>query len=93
MTETPEQRSRIMRAVRSRDTFPELSLRRLLRSLGRTGYRLHRKDLPAHTRQRDSKCLAELAGMGWDVLTVWECELRDLNKLTTSLRSFLERAT
>lgn len=137
MTETPEQRSRIMRAVRSRDTFPELSLRRLLRSLGRTGYRLHRKDLPGRpdvafvgrkkaifihgcfwhghdcphgrrapatnadywrkkierNRQRDSKCLAELAGMGWDVLTVWECELRDLNKLTTSLRSFLERAT
>lgn len=136
MTETPEQRSRIMRAVRSRDTSPELALRRLLRSLGSTGYRLHRKELPGRpdvafvgrkkaifihgcfwhghscprgrrapatnadywrkkierNRQRDSEHLCELKGMGWDVLTVWECELHDLNKLTASLRSFLGRA-
>lgn len=35
-----------MRAVRSRDTTPELAVRRLLRAQGLTGYRLHRKDLP-----------------------------------------------
>ena len=29
MKETPEQRSRIMRAVKSRDTTPELIVRRL----------------------------------------------------------------
>lgn len=46
MTETPELRSRTMRAVRSRDTSPELAVRRLLRGLGLTGYRLHRKELP-----------------------------------------------
>ena len=40
-----EQRSRIMRAVRSRDTKPEMTVRRLLHRLGYR-YRLHRKDLP-----------------------------------------------
>lgn len=46
MTEMSEQRSRIMRAVRSRNTSAELAARRLLRGLGLTGYRLHRKELP-----------------------------------------------
>ena len=35
-----------MRRVKSRDTGPELVVRRLLRELGRTGYRLDRRDLP-----------------------------------------------
>jgi DNA mismatch endonuclease (patch repair protein) len=34
-----------MRAVKSRDTGPELAVRAILRSLAR-GYRLHRADLP-----------------------------------------------
>ena len=38
-------RSAIMRAVKSRDTKPELLLRTMLRSI-KTGYRLHRADLP-----------------------------------------------
>jgi DNA mismatch endonuclease (patch repair protein) len=42
---TPE-RSRIMRAVRSKGTGAELAVRRLLRAMGATGYRLHRADLP-----------------------------------------------
>ena len=45
MTETPEQRSRVMRAVKSRDTAPELAVRRLAHALGYR-YRLHRRDLP-----------------------------------------------
>ena len=44
-TRTPEQRRRIMRAVKSRNTGPELSVRRLLHRMG-YGYRLHRRDLP-----------------------------------------------
>lgn len=44
-TRTPEQRRRIMRAVKSKDTGPELIVRRLLYSLGYR-YRLHRKGLP-----------------------------------------------
>jgi DNA mismatch endonuclease (patch repair protein) len=35
-----------MRAVRSKETSAELSVRRILRDIGETGYRLHRADLP-----------------------------------------------
>ncbi len=42
---TSEQRSRIMRAVKSRDTKPEKEVRRMLHRRGYR-YRLHRKDLP-----------------------------------------------
>lgn len=39
-------RSENMRRIRSRDTAPELRVRRALRELGHAGYRLHRSDLP-----------------------------------------------
>ncbi len=42
---TPERRSKNMRAIRSKDTKPELLLRRLLHAQG-FRFRLHRKDLP-----------------------------------------------
>jgi DNA mismatch endonuclease (patch repair protein) len=45
MKETPELRSRIMRAVKSSDTAPELAVRRMVHRLG-FRFRLHRKDLP-----------------------------------------------
>ncbi len=126
-------RSRTMRAVRSRDTSPELAVRRMLRDLGFSGYRLHRKELPGkpdvaflgrrkavfihgcfwhghdcprgrrkpstntgywlpkieRNRQRDAACLAALAGLGWSMLVVWECELRSPVSLTERLRRFL----
>lgn len=44
-TRTPEQRRRIMQAVRSKDTGPELVVRRVLHGMGYR-YRLHRADLP-----------------------------------------------
>lgn len=134
MTKTPELRSRTMRAVRSRDTSPELAVRRLLRGLGLTGYRLHRKELPGkpdvvfvgrkkaifvhgcfwhghncqrgrrvpltnvdywllkieRNRQRDAKHLAELTQLGWSVLTVWECDLRDPTALAGKLSAFMK---
>jgi DNA mismatch endonuclease (patch repair protein) len=40
-------RSAIMRAVKSRDTTPELLVRKLARAI-RRGYRLHRKDVPGN---------------------------------------------
>lgn len=40
-----KERSAIMRAVRSKDTKPEIAVRRTVHSLGYR-YRLHRKDLP-----------------------------------------------
>ena len=42
---SPEKRSLVMRSVRSRDTAPELKLRKLLTRMG-LRYRLHRADLP-----------------------------------------------
>ncbi len=45
MKETPEQRSRIMRAVRGTDTAPEMLVRRMAHRMGYR-FRLHRKDLP-----------------------------------------------
>ncbi len=47
MTETLEQRSRTMRAVKSKDTGPEMMVRRLAHGMGYR-YRLHRKDLPGN---------------------------------------------
>jgi DNA mismatch endonuclease (patch repair protein) len=45
MKKTPEERARMMRAFKSRDTAPELAVRRLAHRLGYR-FRLHRKDLP-----------------------------------------------
>jgi DNA mismatch endonuclease (patch repair protein) len=45
MTETQEQRSRTMRAVRSRDTGPEMIVRRFLHAAG-LRFRLHDRNLP-----------------------------------------------
>lgn len=45
MKETSQERSRIMRRVKGRDTGPEMKVRRLVHGLGYR-YRLHRKDLP-----------------------------------------------
>lgn len=127
------ERSRTMRAVRSFDTSPELAVRRLLRSLGLVGYRLHRKDLPGkpdiafvgrkkaifvhgcfwhghdckrgkrapvtnadywrakieRNQRRDREHAAELCRLGWSVLTLWECELRNTTTLVERLRAFV----
>ncbi|WP_210191580.1 very short patch repair endonuclease [Rhodomicrobium sp. R_RK_3] len=43
----PEQRRKTMRAVRSRDTTPEIIVRRMAHRLG-LRFRLHRRDLPGN---------------------------------------------
>lgn len=43
---SPEHRSENMRRIRGKDTSPELTVRKLCRELGFTGYRIHRKELP-----------------------------------------------
>ena len=131
-TRTPEQRRRIMQAVRGKDTGPEWTVRRLLHGLGYR-YRLHRKDLPgkpdlvfpgrktaifvhgcfwhAHgcrygqppksrldywlpkleqNKKRDAEKRAQLEALGWKVLTVWQCDARDIEALTARLRVFLD---
>lgn len=43
---SPDHRSENMRKIRSKDTKPELTVRKLCREIGFSGYRIHRKDLP-----------------------------------------------
>ena len=132
-TVSPDVRSRIMAQVKSKDTEPEMTVRRLLHGLGYR-YRLHRRDLPGRpdlvfpsrnkvvfvngcfwhghsgcvratvpatnrefwlakferNRVRDSCNNPLLVDKGWEVMTVWECELRDLPNLADSLVSFLD---
>ncbi len=43
----------------------------------------------ARNQARDAKALEDLAAAGWDVLTIWECEIKDLGFLRTRLLAFL----
>src|ERR1017187_2382976 len=120
---TPEQRHRCMANVKSRNTKPEIVLRKALFSRG-LRYRLHVKRLPGTpdrvfpkyravlfvhgcfwhghgcrlfvvpatnrefwvqkidgNRSRDEQAIRALRGMGWRVMTVWECAVRGLDRL------------
>ena len=39
--------------------------------------------------ERDARKERELRQAGWDVLTIWECQTRDVDRLTEALREFL----
>lgn len=41
-------------------------------------------------RRRDKKNLEELNKMGWNSLVIWECELKDMERLEERIRSFLD---
>lgn len=41
-------------------------------------------------KQRDARNKRRLLRAGWSVLTVWECQLRDVEKLRGRIRSFLD---
>lgn len=132
MNGVTEQRSRIMRAVKGRDTGPEMQVRRLAFSMGHR-YRLHRSELPgkpdmafisrrkvlfvhgcfwhghdcargartpkennaywvkkiARNRSRDQAQLAMLAALGWQSLVIWECELKQIDRVRERLTAFL----
>ena len=121
-----------MAAVRSRDTMPELAVRRLIHRLGYR-FRLHRRDLPgtpdvvvarlgkiinvhgcfwhmhrcrhglrepvihaeywrakrSRNAERDRRNLKALRKLGWRVLTIWECQTRDPNRLAIKIEKFL----
>lgn len=133
MSERPEDRSRIMRAVKGRDTGPEMVVRRLAHGMG-FRYRLHRKDLPgkpdlvfpsrrkvifvhgcfwhqhdcprgarspkshqeywlpklSRNKQRDEEHQIRLRELGWDVLVIWECKIKDRDALAARIRDFLD---
>jgi DNA mismatch endonuclease (patch repair protein) len=40
-------------------------------------------------KTRDKRNLLKLRKMGWNIVTVWECQIRNLTKLTAALRKFL----
>lgn len=121
-----------MRAVKSRDTKPEIQVRRMVHAMGKR-FRLHRNDLPGkpdltfprlkkiifvhgcfwhghdckrgarppkqnadywankikRNRERDVVAKAALQDLGWEVLVVWECQLKDRVALDEKLRRFL----
>jgi len=123
-----------MSRIRSKDTAPELLVRRLTHKMG-FRYRLHVKHLPGkpdlvfagrsavifvhgcfwHSHgacregrtpssnqhywlpklernvRRDRANLRELKRLGWRVLVLWECQLKDTAKLERRIRKFLER--
>jgi len=41
-------------------------------------------------RQRDLKVESELQVKGWIILTIWKCELVDINKLKNKVKEFLD---
>jgi DNA mismatch endonuclease (patch repair protein) len=128
----PAKRSLIMSAVHSKNTKPEMTVRRAVHALGYR-YRLHDADLPGnpdlvfrsrgkvifvhgcfwhrhskcryatipktHTDfwqdkfcnnvTRDRRTRHELKRLGWEVLTVWQCELKKPEKLVERLDDFL----
>jgi DNA mismatch endonuclease (patch repair protein) len=47
----------------------------------------------ARNKRRDAVALTALEDLGWEVLVVWECELRDEDSLRTSLQQFLGSQT
>lgn len=40
--------------------------------------------------QRDAAHMAALTGAGWQVMVIWECELRDVVELEARIREFLD---
>ena len=43
-------------------------------------------------KKRDTEKRIRLEALGWEVLTIWQCEIKDVDALTASLCDFLEAA-
>jgi len=41
-------------------------------------------------KQRDARNMERLALAGWEVLTIWECQLSDAERLRATIRRFLD---
>lgn len=129
----PLNRSQMMARIKSKDTTPEMTVRRILYAMGYR-YRLHGKGLPGrpdivfpgrrkailvhgcfwHQHEgcqaarrpktntdywwpkleqnvvRDRRSRYEIKKMGWQTLTLWECQIKDRNALEQRLRNFLD---
>jgi DNA mismatch endonuclease (patch repair protein) len=128
-----KRRSEIMSRIRSKDTAPEMAVRRLVHSLGYR-YRLHSPKLPgkpdmvftsrkkvifvhgcfwhAHkgcpkgklpktnlkfwkpklekNQKRDKRNQRKLKVAGWKVLVIWQCKIKNIDKLHRAIVKFLE---
>jgi len=131
-TFTPAKRSSVMRAIKGKDTKPEMIVRSLAHELGYR-FRLHRRSLPGcpdlvfvkqrkvifvhgcfwhghagcregrlprsnveywtqkigRNKQRDSRAVRELRKDGWGVMTMWECQLDDRERIRGRIKRFL----
>ncbi|MDP3742923.1 MAG: very short patch repair endonuclease [Methylotenera sp.] len=131
-TLTAEERSRRMTLVRSKNTKPEILVRKILWGMG-FRYRLHAKDLPGkpdivfrkkkkvilihgcfwhmhedcrlwrlpksrqefweakllRNKDRDTYNQSLLHELGWEILVIWECELKNTPTVTTKIATFL----
>jgi DNA mismatch endonuclease, patch repair protein len=129
---TAEQRKKTMTRVKSKDTKPEMTIRRLVHAMGYR-FRLHRSDLPGkpdltfpkfrkvifvhgcfwhghsckagknrpasnksywipkleRNMQRDIENRKKLKELGWQSLVIWECQIKDIDKMQTVVRKFL----
>lgn len=129
-----KQRSQIMASIKSKNSTPEITVRKAVFKLGYR-FRLHRSDLPGtpdlafigkqkvifvhgcfwhchpgckrastpksnvefwknkldRNVQRDLQAQKSLVAMGWSFLIVWECEIRDLKKLSKKITDFLSQ--
>ena len=129
---TSAERQKHIGKIKSKDTKPECLARKLCRSLGYTGYRLHRRDIAgcpdicfvskrkaifvngcfwhghicknglrrpksnrsywqnkiAANQERDMRIVDTLSDNGWKVLVIWECQLKELDKVIERLRCF-----
>ena len=41
-------------------------------------------------KQRDQAVKAQLRGLGWEVMVIWECRLNDTQALSERIREFME---
>lgn len=126
-------RSKQMSLVKSKNTKPEMFVRKLVHSMGYR-YRLHDKKLPGRpdlvfssrkkvifvhgcfwhrhencklarlpksrlefwkpkleaNKERDQIVQESLRELGWQILVIWECQLRDIEILREKIIAFLE---
>ena len=44
----------------------------------------------ANNRERDKRVTRQLKRLGWQILTIWECRTKDLEKVKNALERFME---
>ncbi len=44
----------------------------------------------AESKNRDARNIEDLETAGWKILVVWECQLKDINRMRKTITEFLE---